>query len=275
MSTYVIGDLHGCFDQLIALLDKIHFDQTKDALWFTGDYVNGGPKSLETLRFIKSLGNTSVCLLGNHDLTLLAIASGEITAPNDRKIGFESVLKAPDLDELINWLRKQPLIHFDQTLNTLLVHAGIPPGWDANQALTLAKEVETILQSDNVNTLYRNMYGNEPSEWNDSLQGWPRIRFIINCFTRMRFCDDKGSLELMTKGEASNTPKGYLPWFQHPHRKTAQTKVIFGHWAALQGEVNTPNIVALDTGCVWGNYLSAYRLEDESIFQVKCPACSE
>ena len=186
MATYAIGDVHGCYDQLQALLEKINFEPQHDKLWFTGDLVNGGPKSLETLRFIKSLGDHCICILGNHDLVLLGVAAGKLTAPNDRVIGFESILAAPDREELLNWLRMRPLTHYDAKFNALLVHAGVLPLWDLRKTLALADEVTNVLRGPTANSFFAEMYGNTPDIWDESLTDWPRIRFIINSLTRMR-----------------------------------------------------------------------------------------
>lgn len=268
MATYVIGDIHGCYDELQALLDKIKFDPTKDILWFTGDLVNGGPHPAEVIRFIKSLGKQHICVLGNHDLVLLAVAAGKITPLNDRVIGFEPILIAPDCDELCNWLRQQPLVHFDPKFNVLLVHAGVLPQWSLQQIQNYANEVQDVLQGSNVTEFYSQMYGNLPDVWDESLTGWARIRFLINCFTRMRFCTPDGKLDLEEKGDISKAPTGYLPWFEITSVRDTKTKILFGHWAALMGNTGVDSAIALDTGCVWGHKLTALRLDDWQYFNV-------
>jgi bis(5'-nucleosyl)-tetraphosphatase (symmetrical) len=285
MSVYAIGDLQGCFDELQLLLEKINFDPTQDILWFTGDLVNRGPKSLECLRFVKSLDTHAVTVLGNHDLHLLAIAYADRqTSAGDT---LDAILQAADRDELLNWLRQQPLLHYDPQLNFVLVHAGIAPQWDLPTAQNLAREVEAELRSVDLSPtlalphyaregtrnfgtmLLSHLYGNEPACWDDSLTGTARWRCIINYFTRMRFCTAAGCLDLKYKGEIANAPTDLIPWFQIPTRKIQETKILFGHWAALQGKANEPNVFALDTGCVWGQSLTALRLDDLQKFSVK------
>ncbi len=268
MSTYAIGDIQGCFVALEQLLKKIQFDRTHDVLWFTGDLVNRGPQSLETLRFIKNLGAQQRTVLGNHDLHLLAIAYGYHPGRQDDTL--TPILEAPDRDELIEWLAHQPLIHHDATLNFTMVHAGLAPAWDLATALRLAQEVETLLQHNQRQALLQNLYGNEPATWNEQLTGWDRIRCIINFFTRIRFCHADGSLELKTKENTTSVEETLTPWFQFPTRKSQALNIIFGHWAALGGVTHTPNTFALDTGCVWGNCLTAMRLEDQQRFTVSC-----
>jgi len=268
MATYAIGDIHGCFDQLQNLLNLIKFNPQEDTLWFAGDLVNGGPQPVETLKFIKSLGDKCICVLGNHDLVMLGVAANKLSAPKDRPIGIESVLAAPDSSELLDWLSKQPLVHYDAKFNALIVHAGVLPQWDLTQILARAKEVETLLRGPEADSLYDQMYGNQPESWDDNLSSWPRIRFIINCFTRMRFCDQYGKLDLITKGNVNSAPAGYLPWFEVPGRKTKDIKIIFGHWASLMGETGVPNALGIDTGCVWGHRLTALRLDDWQRFSV-------
>lgn len=266
MATYVIGDVHGCFVQLQQLLEVINFNLEDDNLWFAGDLINGGPQPVETLRFIKSLGDKQVCVLGNHDLVLLGVSSGELIAPKDRDIGFEPVLESPDCEELIEWLRMRPLIHFDPKFNVLLVHAGVLPQWSLAQIIEYAHEVESILRSPQANELYRVMYGNLPDVWHESLSDWNRIRFLINCFTRMRFCSTTGQLDLSTKG--TQGPTGFAPWFTYPTARGNNPKILFGHWAALLGKTDVDNAIALDTGCVWGYNLTALRLDDNKFFSV-------
>jgi bis(5'-nucleosyl)-tetraphosphatase (symmetrical) len=267
MAIYAIGDVQGCFAELEKLLRVIQFDPAQDTLWFTGDLVNRGPRSLETLRYIKSLGNQQKVVLGNHDLHLLAVALE--TRPARRGDTFDEILHAPDRHELIDWLRHQSLCHVSED-GFVMVHAGLAPSWTIEKAHALSREVETMLQGDRCLELLNNMYGNEPDYWNDDLQGIPRLRCIINYMTRLRFCYADGRIDLAYKGDISNKPAKLIPWFQAPHRVNAKQKIIFGHWAALGGQTDMPNLYPLDTGCVWGNCLTAFRLEDEKRFNVKC-----
>lgn len=268
MPTYAIGDVQGCFIELQSLLNKIEFNESKDTLWFTGDLVNRGPQSLEVLRFVKSLGNKQVSVLGNHDLTLLSIAYGvrETHAGNT----LDEILAAPDREELINWLRHLPLIHHDASLGYTMAHAGIAPAWSLQQAISLSQEIEQELQSDDPHIYLERMYGNDPELWEDSLMGMPRLRCITNYFTRMRFCHGDGRLDLTYKGQIAGKPDYLVPWFDVVGRKNKSLKIIFGHWAALNGKADVPNVYPLDTGCIWGNCLTAMRLEDGVRFSVKC-----
>lgn len=265
MATYAIGDVQGCFDELQALLTKINFNPTQDTLWFVGDLVNRGPQSLATLRFIKNLPHCKV-VLGNHDLHLLAMAYGRSYHSHT----LDEILQAADRDELIHWLRQQPLLHYDAKLNYVMVHAGIPPQWDLLLAKQCALELQTALQSAQVSDLLKHMYGDEPVQWRDDLQGWERLRFITNAFTRMRFCTRDGKLDFHYNGKIGKQPHELIPWYQIPERRNKDLNIIFGHWAALQGKVDEPNVFALDTGCVWGNSLTAMRLEDQKIFNTPC-----
>lgn len=266
MSTYCIGDIQGCYNELQNLLRVINFDIKNDSLWFVGDFVNRGPDSLKTLRFVKQLPpkNTAI-VLGNHDLHLLALYNKAINFSSSM---IEQFLTAEDGLDLINWLRQQPLIHYDRKLNYALTHAGIYPFWDLEEAMKYAKEVENILKSDNYFELLANMYNDDPDTWSDKLKGWERLRFIINSFTRMRFVDIDGRLDFTCLGTIGSQPQGYMPWFSVPNRKNKDLRIIFGHWAALRGKTNTPNVFALDTGCVWGGQLTAMRLEDQKLFNV-------
>ncbi len=251
------------------LLQKIQFDPNKDILWLTGDLVNRGPKSLETLRFIKNLGSHVITVLGNHDLTLLAAAFNAIPY-NPEWYNFNDILNAADRDDLIYWLRHQPLIHHDANLGYTLVHAGLPPTWDLPLAQSLAKEVESVLQSENPKPFFENFFGNQPNHWDPALTGIDRLRFIVNALTRLRFCNTQGELELNSKESVKHAPLGYLPWFSVPNRKSANLKILFGHWAALKGQCPEPNVFALDTGCVWGQCLTAMRLSDGQRFMETC-----
>jgi bis(5'-nucleosyl)-tetraphosphatase (symmetrical) len=267
MATYVIGDVQGCFSALKKLLEKIQFDSAKDSVWFTGDLVNRGPQSLETLRFIKNLPDCKV-VLGNHDLHLLALS--QKSHPGQHDDTLIPILTAPDRDELLNWLLQQPLLHHDATLGYTMIHAGLAPSWDLTTAKKLASEVETILQSAERDNFFRHMYGDQPNYWDENLQGFDRLRCITNYFTRARFCHPDGSLELKTKEKMTVSSSELIPWFSLPQRKNSELKIIFGHWAALAGVTNTPRVYGLDTGCVWGFCLTAMRLEDEKRFSVPC-----
>ncbi len=264
MSTYVIGDLQGCFEPLARLLQHISFNAEKDTLWFTGDLVNRGPESLACLRFVKNLGSRHRVVLGNHDLHLLAVAyKAHASLPEDT---FQDILNAPDKHELLDWLMHQPLLHYE--LDYVLVHAGLAASWDLATAKTLAHEVESILQSDKAYDFLKHMYGNHPNAWSDDLQGIDRWRCITNYFTRARFCYPDGSLELETKGKINSAKDKLIPWFKVPNRQNADLKILFGHWAALGGITDTPHTYALDTGCIWGYNLTAMRLEDGLRFSV-------
>lgn len=268
MSTYAIGDIQGCFAELEKLLAKINFNADKDILWFTGDLVNRGPHSLEVLRFVKALGEKHVIVLGNHDLHLLAVAYGVRNLHQEDNL--DEILAAPDKHELLDWLRHRPLLHYDKLTGYVMTHAGLAPQWSLHQARMLAREVEEILHGHSPEVFFKNMYANQPDLWTDSLSGFERWRCIINFLTRMRFCYANGRLDLSYKGEIAGKPEDLIPWFDVPNRKNANDKIIFGHWAALNGKTDTPNIYPLDTGCVWGNGLTAMRLEDEMRFKVDC-----
>jgi len=266
MPNYAIGDIQGCFDSLKDLLKKFNFDESKDTLWLTGDLVNRGPKSLETLRFIKNLKGNHRIVLGNHDLHLLSVASN--AHPGFKEDTFQDILKAPDRDELIAWLSNQPLIQHDKNLGFTMIHASLAPDWDLDIALQLSKEIEDVIQSDNAFLFFEKMYGDTPIKWTDELTGFNRLRCITNYFTRGRAVTFDGSLSLKYAGKKNDIPDNLTPWFKLPNRKNADLKIIFGHWAALGGVTDTPNTYALDTGCVWGYKLTAMRLEDEVRFSV-------
>ena len=270
MAMFAIGDVQGCHDELQRLLERIRFDHTEDRLWFTGDLVNRGPRSLETLRFVKSLGERAVCVLGNHDLHLLAVAAG--TAERRRNDTLDDVLAAHDRDELLDWLRRRSMLHHDQGLGYTLVHAGLPPQWDLELASTCARELEAVLRGD-ATEFFRHMYGNEPRRWSPELRGMDRLRFIVNCFTRVRYCSADGDLDLKAKGAPGSQPEGYLPWYAVPGRKSAGLHILFGHWSTL-GEVEGHEVYNLDTGCVWGGRLTALRLDGDDSggwYSVACP----
>ncbi|MCV2401533.1 symmetrical bis(5'-nucleosyl)-tetraphosphatase [Marinomonas sp. C2222] len=268
MATYAIGDLQGCLTELLALLKKINYKPKHDRLWFAGDLVNRGPASLETLRFLKSLGKNASFVLGNHDLHLLAIAYGH--GDLKRKDTLGDILTAPDRDELIDWLVRQPLCQYDAKLNVIMTHAGVPPCWDLETTIKLAKEVEDTLRSDSADQYFSEMYGNQPDTWKKKLKGMDRLRTITNYLTRMRFCDENSKLDLDSKEGIGTETKGYAPWFQHPSQLPKDCHIVFGHWAAIEGKTRMANVHALDTGCVWGGRLTALRLEDKKRFSTPC-----
>lgn len=264
MAVFAIGDVQGCLDDLLRLLDRLNFEPEEDQLWFTGDLVNRGPKSADTVRFVRGLGGNVVSVLGNHDLHLLAVAEG--FQPVRREDALQDILEAPDRDELLHWLRHRPLAHYDADLGYLLVHAGLPPQWDLKAALALAGEVETELRGPDYRTLLKEMYGNEPACWDPSLSGMPRWRFIINAFTRLRFCTADGKLDFAHKGPPGSQPDELVPWFRAPSRNSENTGILFGHWSTLSlgaEEAAARNAWALDTGCLWGGKLTALRLDGE------------
>jgi len=265
MAIYAIGDLQGCYDELQQLLTKIRFDQSGDRLWFVGDMVNRGPGSLECLRFIKSLGDSAIAVLGNHDLHLLAVAAGFKKLRKGDTVAH--ILNASDRDELLEWLRFRPLMHVDN--GYAMVHAGLLPDWTIEKALSLAKEVQTELRGPNYHQVLTQMYGNQPAQWDDSLTGFDRLRVVINAMTRLRFVTPEGQMEFDLKGEVTAAPPGYLPWFEVPARQSQDMSIVFGHWSALGLKI-TPNLIALDSGCVWGGQLTAMRLDDRAVFQIDC-----
>lgn len=260
MATYAIGDVQGCFDEFRQLLRKIRFGNA-DRLWLVGDLVNRGPKSLEVLHFVRDLGERAVTVLGNHDLHLLAQYEGIERARKDDTFG--DVLEAPDAAALVAWVRRRPMMHAEA--DYAMVHAGLLPQWTIERALLLGKEVEQALQAPNYREFLEHMYGNQPDRWDDALAGWERLRVIVNAMTRMRFCDRQGRIDLQGKG--TEPAKGYLRWYETrpPEKRT----LIFGHWSQL-GLVLEPGVAGLDSGCVWGGALSAFRLEDRTLHQVPC-----
>lgn len=271
---YVIGDVQGCFEALKALLKTIQFDPDQDFIWFAGDLVARGENSLGALRFIKKLveRNSAATVLGNHDLTLLA-AARSIKAIKD-KDNIRDVIDAIDSDDLIDWLRKQPLCVFPNA-TTVLTHAGIPTNWTAEQTAALAAEVEAVIAADDfdvVDAFLKEMYGKEPTLWSDELTGHARLRCIVNYLTRMRLTDSAGRLEFSFKDSLNDPmPEGFKPWFEFASQAAQTHKVVFGHWAALQGKTISDSIQNVDGGCVWGHQLMAYRLEDETLFAVDNP----
>ncbi|MBT4962895.1 MAG: symmetrical bis(5'-nucleosyl)-tetraphosphatase [Francisellaceae bacterium] len=265
MSTYIIGDVHGCFSELQALLASFKFDIRNDKLIFTGDLINGGPEPIATLDFIINLGERAHCVLGNHDLTLIALAKNAVEIKDVS--GFLPILEHKDCSSYISWLQRLGLLHYDDLFNIAVVHAGILPKWSLQDAVGYASEVADVLRGDQADDFFKHMFGDQPLKWTEDLTGWDRVRFILNVFTRMRFCSNDGALDLKIKGSITNCPKGYSPWFMLEN-KMLDTKVFFGHWAALLGETGSRQFVGIDTGCMWGNKLSAYRLDDARIFSV-------
>ncbi|MCK5888389.1 MAG: symmetrical bis(5'-nucleosyl)-tetraphosphatase [Methylococcales bacterium] len=255
MAIYAIGDIQGCFDDLLRLLDVIKFDDNTDQLWFAGDLVNRGPKSLETLRFVKSLGDAAQTVLGNHDLHLLATAFKQ-RKPR-KKDSLSEVLEAPDREELLFWLRQQPLFHHNETF--CLVHAGVPPQWDFQKIKKMAKKAEAKLRGENHLKFFKYMYGDTPNKWSSELKGMEKIRFIVNCFTRMRYCELDGTLDFSYSSAVGTQPKHLMPWFTLPDRKSEDMRIIFGHWSTL-GYFEGNNVYAIDTGCLWGGQLTAIKL---------------
>lgn len=269
MATYAVGDLQGCLEALQCLLKQVAFDPAKDRLWLVGDLVNRGPQSLDTLRFLYGIRESLVCVLGNHDLHLLA--AGRNIERLKKADTLREIIDAPDSAELLEWLRQQQLLHYDEQRNVALVHAGIPPQWSLRKALKCAAEVEAALRDDNLLPPYLDgMYGNDPAKWDNDLKGVTRLRAITNYFTRMRFCTAEGKLDLKSKEGLDSAPPGYKPWFQHKDRKTKDVKIIFGHWAALEGKVLEPGISALDTGCVWGGALTLMNIDTGERLSCKC-----
>ncbi len=265
-SLFVIGDLQGCSGQLNLLLDRIDAEASQARLVFVGDLVNRGPDSLGCLRKVRAMGNRARVVLGNHDLHLLAVASG--IRPPGRSDTLSELLAANDCDELLDWLRQQPLALMAD--DHLIVHAGVLPQWTAGQTLALAEEVSAVLRGSDWRSFLVQMYGNEPAHWDDDLRGANRLRCIVNALTRLRFCTPQGEMEFDTKEGPGQPPSGYLPWFDVPERQTRDIPIVFGHWSTL-GLTIKPNLIGLDTGCVWGGKLSALRLSDRKLLQVDCP----
>ena len=267
MSTYVVGDIQGCLQPLKCLLREVKFDVSHDTLWSVGDIVNRGPKCLKTLRFFYKMRKNLVMVLGNHDLHLLAVAAG-VRRPS-RSDTLDEILAAPDRYELLHWLLHRPLIHREHGYT--MVHAGIPPQWSIKKAIKRAREVETVLRSDRCIDFFKAMYGNEPAVWSKKLEGMERLRVITNYLTRMRYCTSDGILDLESKGMNPIPGKQKVSaWFSHSERKARDDKIIFGHWASIEGQTDTPNAIGLDTGCVWGGALSFYCLETAKWTQCKC-----
>ena len=271
MSTYVVGDIQGCLSALKCVLKKISFNPDKDVLWSVGDIVNRGPKSFKTLKFLYERRDNVVMVLGNHDLHLLAISAG-VRKPN-RKDTLKKILNSQDRDSMLDWLRKRPLIHHEH--NHTMVHAGIPPGWSIDEAKVFAGEVESALRGRNANNFLQGMYGDYPNSWSNDLKGVERLRLITNYLTRMRYCTEDGELDLIEKGPLKKRQKTIRKrkldaWFAHEKRKTSKDKIVFGHWASINGQTNSSNAIGLDTGCVWGGKLSLYELESGLTINCDC-----
>ena len=272
MAVYAIGDIQGCFDELQALLERIEYAPGEDTLWLAGDLVNRGPHSLETLRFARE--HQAITVLGNHDLHLLA--SAMVPKHRKSKDTLHQIMEARDGEELMHWLRHQPLLHHDEDSGYTMIHAGLPPQWDLQLAKQCAAEVEQVLRNEDHPEYFSLMYGNKPHRWKDSLEGWDRIRFITNCFTRMRYCDQKGRLALSEKGPPGSQPAELKPWFEWPERKSRDMKILFGHWSTL-GNYQGNGVYALDTGCLWGGSLSALRIDVDppQRTEYNCPGARE
>ncbi len=265
---YLVGDLQGCCNPFERLLQTLDFSPSRDHVYVLGDLVNRGPDSLGVLRRLRGLDNAATCLLGNHDLHLLAVAHG-VRKPH-RSDTLDEILNAPDRDDWLNWIRQQRLaVHAH---GWLMVHAGVVPQWDAAQTVALAAEVEAMLAGPDLGEFLTRMYGNEPERWDDSLQGVPRWRCVVNSLTRLRFCSADGTMEFATKDGSDGAPDGFMPWFDVPGRRTEGTPVAFGHWSTL-GLINRDDLLALDTGCVWGGQLSAVRVDGTTreLIQIDCP----
>lgn len=268
MAIYAVGDIQGCYDPLRRVLDRVGFDPDADVLWSVGDMVNRGPQSLEVLRYLRGLGAACKAVLGNHDLHLLAVMFG--ARPAKKKDTFDEILSAEDRSELQTWLRALPLAHYEH--GTLMLHAGVIPSWTLSDTLEHAGNVQAALRGDQAQDFLRYMYGNTPHTFNDALAGWERLRVITNILTRLRFCAADGQLDLECAAAPGAGPEGMLPWYAHSARKTQQVPIVFGHWATLNGELDEPNLFALDTGCVWGNELTLMRLQDKQRISCDCSA---
>ena len=258
MATWAIGDVQGCAAELEALLDRIGYSPARDRLWFVGDLVNRGPRSLDVLRLVAGLGDSSVVVLGNHDLHLLAAARGAGLRDGDESLA--PVLAAPDRGRLLDWLQSRRMLHHDASLERVMIHAGLPPQWDLDRARSCAAELEQVLQGEASGAFFEHMYGNQPDLWHDDLSGMDRLRYTVNALTRLRACDASGRMLLKLKGPVDRLPPGAMPWFRVPGRLTAGVSVVCGHWSAL-GYHDADGVLALDTGCVWGGTLTARRLD--------------
>jgi bis(5'-nucleosyl)-tetraphosphatase (symmetrical) len=273
MSVYLIGDIQGCDAPLERLLKQVAFSPSRDQLYVLGDLVNRGPDSAGVLRRLMAMGASVQCVLGNHDLHLLAVAAG--ASPTKRLDTLDDLLYDPDGPAMLDWLRHQRMAIFEHGI--LMVHAGVLPAWSVDQTLALADEFEAVLRSPQLPAFLHQMYGNQPDAWRDDLQGTDRLRVIVNALTRLRFCSADGVMEFKAKEGANAAPEGFMPWFDVPGRQTAHVPVAFGHWSTL-GWLGRTDVLALDTGCVWGGCLSALRLNASGaheLIQVKCPQAQQ
>lgn len=271
MATYAVGDLQGCLSPLRCLLQEVDFSPSRDQLWLVGDLVNRGPQSLETLRFLFDMRHAVTSVLGNHDLHLLAVAHN--IERLKRSDTLKPILDAPDRSDLLDWLRHLKLMHYDPQRKIAMVHAGIAPQWSLEKALERAAEVEQALRDDALLAPFLDgMYGNEPDCWSKDLRGVARLRVITNYFTRMRFCTAEGRLDLKSKEGLGTAPKGFMPWFSQPQRKTRGQTILFGHWAALEGRCDEPGVHALDTGCVWGGQMTLMNVDSRELIHCSCSA---
>ena len=267
MATWAIGDLQGCYDETAQLLEKIQYDPAKDTLWFCGDLVNRGGQSLEVLRLVRTLGPRTVVTLGNHDLSLLAIAERNEAEQEKVNPELRSILFAPDRNELLTWLRGQSLLHHDAGLNFTMVHAGFAPRWTLQQAQRAAREVERQLRGPEHGRLLKSMFGNKPAVWSGRLKGVERMRATINVLTRLRYCDPRGRIAFTEKGTPGTQQPGLYPWYEVPGMLKRETRIVCGHWSTL-GRFAGLGVYAIDTGCVWGGALTALRLDAEDPYFV-------
>jgi bis(5'-nucleosyl)-tetraphosphatase (symmetrical) len=262
MAIYAVGDVQGCAAELETLLGRLDFSPARDRLWFVGDLVNRGPRSLDVLRLVAGLGEAAIAVLGNHDLHLLAVARGHAKLL-DGDESLQPILDAPDRGTLLDWLQSRPMLHHDSSLGMTMLHAGLPPQWDIPLAQRCAAELEQALRGDRSGALFARMYGNQPDLWRDDLDGADRLRFITNALTRLRACDAEGRLLLKLKGPPAQLPVGAMPWFRVAGRRSARSRIVCGHWSAL-GYLDEGGVLGLDTGCVWGGTLAAQRLDTPS-----------
>ncbi len=271
MAVYAIGDLQVCYEDLQRLLEQIAFDPASDRLWFTGDLISRGPESLNCLRFVRSLGDAAVSVLGNHDLHFLALAENAVPAKNNKPVepDLREILDAEDAGPLLHWLRHRPMAHYEDDI--LLIHAGLPPQWSIELAVQLARETEIVLRGPDYREFFQHMYSDQPERWDSALDGHERIRFIVNCLTRLRYCDPQGRLLLDHKDGPECYSESMLPWFRVPGRASRGSRIVFGHWSTL-GLVEEDGAQCLDTGCVWGGQLSAMRMDQPGpAISVQCP----
>ena len=264
MTQYAVGDIQGCYTELMDCLNQVNFNPDQDCLWVAGDMVNRGPDSLATLAFLYENRNSLRCVLGNHDLHLLAIYFGHRQAKSSDTV--DQILSHPDCDHWMEWLRQQPLCQYDSHNQYFMSHAGLPPQWSIKQALSYSEEIASVLNSEAIDAFLATMYGNTPSHWQTDLSGTDRLRCITNYFTRMRICDIKGGLEFDYKGSLADIPAGYYAWFKHPHRQSINDRIIFGHWASLGGYTDNNTLFGLDTACVWGQHLTLMQLDNQQYF---------